>query len=336
MKQIIIGIHGLGNKPPRKLLKKWWLQSIHEGLARIGKEKLSIPFNLVYWADVNNPVPLNPHIRNTENPLYLKERYRKGVFKERNEKSSLRKHIYQHIEEQLDKIFLNDDLSINFKNVTEKIIHRYFSDLETYYTEDCESVSDPKCSSKAAIHARLLRTLEKYKGYKVLLIAHSMGSIAAFDVLSNVKSALSIHTLVTIGSPLGLPVIVSRIFAEQKEKNPRIKKPHVPESITAKWFNMSDIEDKVALDHTLADDYGENSKGLLAEDIFVDNDYEIDGEKNPHKSFGYLRTFELASIINDFLTLRRRDKMYQDYKVFTKKVASKVHLLKNILKRRSQ
>ncbi len=34
MKKIIIGIHGIGNKPPAKILRKWWLNSIYEGLKK--------------------------------------------------------------------------------------------------------------------------------------------------------------------------------------------------------------------------------------------------------------------------------------------------------------
>ena len=98
MKTIIIGIHGLGNKPPKNILKKWWLKSINEGLQRIGKDMLSIPFYLVYWADIINSELLNPYIRNKKHPLYLKYRYRKSVHKERKKESSLRIKIYKHIE----------------------------------------------------------------------------------------------------------------------------------------------------------------------------------------------------------------------------------------------
>jgi len=30
--KIIIGIHGLGNKPPKTILEKWWRQAIEDGL----------------------------------------------------------------------------------------------------------------------------------------------------------------------------------------------------------------------------------------------------------------------------------------------------------------
>ncbi len=54
MKKMIIGIHGLGNKPDATLLHDWWLNAIHEGLGRISKPRENIPFKMVYWADISN------------------------------------------------------------------------------------------------------------------------------------------------------------------------------------------------------------------------------------------------------------------------------------------
>ncbi|MFC1556593.1 hypothetical protein ACFL6I_12285 [candidate division KSB1 bacterium] len=319
MKQIILGIHGLGNKPPQELLKEWWVNSILEGMERIGKDRFSIPFDMVYWADEIYSEPLNPLIKDKDDPLFLDEHYTKGGSEEEKDRLSLRIKMLSYIEEQLDKIFLNDDMSINFKDVTDKLIYHYYLDLETYYGENCASINNPECPAREAIQKRLINKLKQYKGYKVLLIAHSMGSIIAFDVLSDQKNDLSVHTFVTIGSPLGFPVIVGRAFAEQKKKDNRIKKPYTPESILKKWLNISDIEDKVALDHTLSDDYGENNKEVLAEDMLVYNDYEMEGKKNPHKSFGYLRTPEMSAAIDGFLTRSIRERIYRGYKYFAKK-----------------
>lgn len=41
--------------------------------------------------------------------------------------------------------------------------------------------------------------------------------------------------------------------------------------------------------------------GVVPTDIIIENDYEYNGEKNPHKSFGYLRAKEVAKLICDFL-----------------------------------
>jgi len=333
MKQIILGIHGLGNKPSKSILEKWWLKSIKEGLDRIDKERLTIPFELVYWADVIHPEPYDLNITDKENPLFIEEVYTKGNSEPRVHKATLKSKILRYIEEQLDRVFLNEDLSINFKNVSDKLIHHYFSELETYYDEDCNSLTDPKCNAKNEIQKRLKEVLNKYKDYQILLIAHSMGSIVAFDVLTE-NSKIKVDTLVTIGSPLGIPVIVSKIFAEQKQKNKNLKKPTVPDTIVSKWVNMSDMEDKVALDHTLNDDFNSNKFGLRAEDLTVVNDYEINNEPNPHKSFGYLRTPEMANVIHQFLRTTKKDSIYQGYKFITDKIKVGLGSVKNGFHRR--
>ena len=66
------------------------------------------------------------------------------------------------------------------------------------------------------------------------------------------------------------------------------------------WYNFSDLEDKVAINYNLGDDYEENSNRVRAIDKIVYNNYEYQGERNPHKSYGYLRTLELAQVIHDF------------------------------------
>ena len=334
MKQIIIGIHGLGNKPSAHILKEWWLKSIKEGLENTGKSRNNIPFELVHWADILNEDPLDMNVKENDDPLHISEPYVQGTSTKRDDDASMRIKVLQYIEDQLDKIFLNNDFTINFKNVTDKIIHRYFTELDTYYGENSTSIIDKEFTAKESIQNRLSSLLAKYKNHNILLIAHSMGSIIAFDVLSNLSDQYSINTFVTIGSPLGLPVIGGRIFAEQKLLNSDLTKPATPNSISKNWYNMSDSLDKIALDHTLSDDFDANNIGIKAIDISVYNNYEINNESNPHKSFGYLRTPELATIIDGFLKRKRSDNYYQIYKSLQKSISDKLNTFKNILKRK--
>jgi hypothetical protein len=83
---------------------------------------------------------------------------------------------------------------------------------------------------------------------------------------------------------------------------------------------MSDLRDRIALDHTLEDDYQANSRGLRVRDIYVFNDYEMDGNPNPHKSFGYLRTPEMAEIIDGFLE-GGRGNLYRGYRYLVTRVS---------------
>jgi hypothetical protein len=305
MKKIIIGIHGLGNKAPKKLLQSWWKKSIKEGLKRMGYPRFFMNFKLVYWADVIYPKPLDPGEKNKKSKFYLDEPYQKLPREKRKITNKWQLKMIKFIEKKLDKIFLNQDMSINYSAITDKIIHRYFRELEIY--NSTQSITNSNRLAKDVIRERLIKILKKYKKKNVMLIAHSMGSIIAYDVLSYNLPGITVNTLVTIGSPLGLPVIVHKIYREQKQRIQRLKKIKAPDSILHKWYNLSDPDDKVALDHTLSDDFKENIHHVKATDMYVYNDFKTDNTHNPHNCFGYLRADKTAEIINDFLSAKEKN-----------------------------
>jgi hypothetical protein len=300
MSKIIIGIHGLGNKPPKDLLQKWWRQSLREGFRCIDKPQVFFDFELVYWADILHEKPLDINITDPENPLFLIEPYLPGRQIDEEPQGPLRKKIMGYLERQMDKLFLNDDMTLNFSSITDKIIKRYFKDMEAYYAfADPENKTDVKLR-RDEIRNRLAETLRKHRDKEILLLSHSMGSIIAYDVLFHTVPDVTVDTFITAGSPLGLPVIIGRIFAEQQKKVANFDKVRTPENVKRNWFNFADPEDTIAFDATLNDDYAENSQNIRAIDITVRNNYENRGVKNSHKIYGYLRTPEMARVIYDF------------------------------------
>ena len=300
MSKIIIGIHGLRNKPPERVLRRWWKKSIREGLHATGHPHWFFRFDLVYWADLLHPVPFNPRISDKNHPLHLKAPYLPAKESAPKKTSRLRKAVLDTLLKEIDKIFLNDDLSINFEAITDHIIRRYFEDLDAYYSKSISDNQDNERPAKDLIREELARVLRKHRRKKILLIAHSMGSIIAYDVLTITAPDIQIDTLVTIGSPLGIPIIEKKCMTEQSESKPT-QKLRTPDNITRAWYNYSDLRDKVALDYTLGDDYEPNSKSIRPVDQEIYNNYEFDGEGNPHKSYGYLRTPKLAEVIHSFI-----------------------------------
>jgi len=305
MSKIILGIHGLGNKPPKKTLTRWWKDSMREGLRAIGHPRRFFPFKLVYWTNFFYSEPLDPDVRDKNNPLYVGNPYVPARTPPQKKRRTLGKKLVEYLERQLAKIILDEDFSINYTSVTDLIIRRYFRDLDTYYSKQCPDRNNAMCPAKHVVREELARMLRKYRKKDILLISHSMGSIIAYDVLTFSVPDIPIHTLVTMGSPLGLPPVMLKILAEQHKKPKKHITVKTPENIVHAWYNFSDLKDKVATDYNLSDDYEANSRGIRAIDAIVVNNYDYQGEPNPHTVYGYLRTPEVAHVIHNFLNAGR-------------------------------
>jgi hypothetical protein len=132
-----------------------------------------------------------------------------------------------------------------------------------------------------------------------------MGSIISFDTLTQIVPDIEIDTFITLGSPLGIPIVMKKILHEQKKEITGNIRIQTPENITNAWFNFADIDDDIAMNYNLFDDYSMNSKSVLPEDFLIQNTYEFNGEAHPHKVYGYLRTPEISEIIFRFLSRKK-------------------------------
>ncbi len=137
---------------------------------------------------------------------------------------------------------------------------------------------------------------------RILLIAHSLGSVIAWDVLwefsRRSQQAISIDLLLTLGSPLGLNFMRSRLLGASAQGPSRY-----PSNIR-RWCNLSAVGELTALDKTMADDYQEMLKMNLIESISDQTDLKTyfrgpDG-LNVHKCYGYLINPCTAEIITNW------------------------------------
>lgn len=293
MSKIIIGIHGLGNKPQQQQLEQWWKSAIDEGLENYSRLRF-LKFSLVYWASVLHERPYKVSILDKDDPLYLNEPYIRGSKDEQNRNwQDENKNIRKLFNEQMDKIFLEEDGSLNFSRLTDFILHHFIKDLDAYYRNDENRTREKICSMLAGC-------LKKHRRKKIMLVAHSMGTIIAWDVLTRWVPEVKIHSLVTIGSPLGNPVVRGRMLSDIKDASGETPLLKTPENIQKNWQNLADYKDRVAINYKLKDDFLPNSRGVQPQDQLIWNNYEFGGERNPHKSYGYLRCPEMANIISGF------------------------------------
>lgn len=271
----IIFVHGLANKPEAEILKQGLYAAIKEGLEKnegyILKDD-EVDFRSTYWRDVMYDTadahydPYKPY--DGKPPEYKRRRLDRL-------RSNVRAILEAAIENTADLFDFRDD-----------IVKAKLKDLHLYYTDD---------EKQDILRSRLLETLQDNdSGTKTILIAHSMGSIIAYDVLrmlGRMETPFNLDHFVTIGSPLGMDLIQDHICDE-------FGKVRVP-SVVQAWTNMADKRDPVcAFDTHLSNDYEPHPQTGVS--VFDDLVYNSWGGIN-HKSYGYLRCPELSRLIASFL-----------------------------------
>jgi hypothetical protein len=303
MKTVLIGIHGLRNKPPKYMLTSWWKRSIIEGFRAI---RLSVPrfkFELAYWSQYMHEKSQNPSVTDRNDPQYLWEPYVPASQVGPKEPHTFRQRLKESMHQQIMQLVAGKSGFMNIDAVSNIILHRMFFELDIYYNNDLRDATGCMRPAKELIRNELAELILKHKNKRICILAHSMGAIIAYDVLVHAVPQVPVHTLITFGAPLGFPVIIKRIKQELGMDPDDEAMLPTPESLQHKWLNFSDLDDETCLNYNLRNNYKENRKGVRPFDQLTYNTYEYDGCKNPHKVYGYLRTAEVTRAMHDFLVL---------------------------------
>jgi hypothetical protein len=76
MADIVVGIHGLANKPEKSQLAGWWKDALDEGLEKnLGVTNAQYTFKMVYWADLLYKYPVHFDEALSFDDLYNDEPY---------------------------------------------------------------------------------------------------------------------------------------------------------------------------------------------------------------------------------------------------------------------
>lgn len=292
MSNIIIGIHGLANKPEKGMLEDGWESSIKEGLDKNeGINDSEINFSSVYWADILYEYP------DSDAELYV-DSYSRCEIDINNDFSNILKKTWENFRHYSSKSttatlgklidstyekFSKDSYIFNIYHLF--LIKKY---RELYFYYENHTIRN---MVRKTLENKLLENSDK----KIMLISHSMGTIIAYDVLkymSKKHPKLKIEHFITLGSPLGLPYVKYR--AKVLSEDYSLSK--TPDSVN-KWSNFSDKNDIVAFDTDLSDDYHKNNNGILVENHLVENNWC----DSYHKSYGYLRAPKVSEAIKNFI-----------------------------------
>ena len=299
-------IHGLSNKPEKETLAGWYEAAIREGLAKnCGVRDAEFDLVMCYWADLLYKNTQHQDKNFDFDSLYNNQPYveaRPGALKEY--KQSWLDTARASVTEVGGAVAENVRGYVGLDSLMGWIVERTMRDLDFYYDRNRRILGrdgQPK-EARRVLMDELTNTLLPLKDERIMLIAHSMGTIISYDVLRDIgrrDRTFAVPHFVPIGSPLGMPHVKANIHRERSYSTIPVRTPTV---VTERWVNYADRSDPVAIDTHLRDDFGPNDAGKQVEDDMVLNDYlSPSGEKSAHKSYGYLRTPELSRHVKDFL-----------------------------------
>lgn len=208
----------------------------------------SAPFSeFAYWSDIAKP------------ELFLMD--------------PLHRAFYNRMEAEMMK---RTPVAFSQEGAVEWFTQRYVRDVYFYFYNS---------AYRQHVQSRLEEVLKR--GPVDILIAHSLGSVVAFDVLSK---GYECKLLLTMGSPLGLEPVKHQIVAN----GGRLIQP----SGVTMWRNFADSLDVVAIDNTVADEYS----GHSIDDWKVSNLNRFkDGLFGPHSATGYLSTRAIKALVATWL-----------------------------------
>jgi hypothetical protein len=187
-----------------------------------------------------------------------------------------------------------DRLPFLVPQVADERLQLHLNDLRRYVTNDDEIADATRRLLKVPLRAAWRA------GRPTLLIAHSMGSVIAYDALWQLSREsdddLEVD-LITLGSPLGQRHIQRRLLGCNESGERRY-----PDNIR-NWINIAAYGEMTAIDMGISDDFAEMLRlGLVdrLEDAAVYNYFRLNGQLNVHSEYGYLINEVTATYIRDW------------------------------------
>ena len=304
MGKLLFLIHGRSFKPDKEDLEKLWVEALRHGIERdFGADAAEVFTNIqrrfIYYGDHSNQFLAKRH------PDYDKEQdvasrwaTLKGLKK--HAKADYTKATYRKISSPLRWLpeFLADTAAgpANVFGFGDDLIALKAPDMRRYWNEETEYGSDVRWE----LTEPLCNAFKK--GDDVMLIAHSLGTLIAYDVLwkfsyygeyQDIRQHRLSH-FVTLGSPLGNPTVRQRL------KGGRVKgSRRYPNNVDV-WSNVAAEDDYVCHDETVEDEYGD--MGAVITDYPIYNLAVKDGKAHQHHTTGYLIHPVVAQIVHGWVS----------------------------------
>jgi hypothetical protein len=278
--RIVVGVHGIGNHRPgvtaqdaAGLISRQWSQSLATSFARAQIDMESPEIEAAYYADILNlderqsPDSIES-LNDQEKEIFWKVLLGNGVPSEVGQGI-----LTVPLRQGLDWLCQKRGIAAG---ATARIISSFCREVHCY-------LASP--SRRRACQDVVLDLISEI--HPNVLIAHSLGSVVAYEALHRLNSNFHIPLLVTVGSPLGLSGAVFE-FLEPKPVDDVGLRP----AAVGSWINISDPGDVVALPARLGDKFA----------VDIHEEAHI-GLFNFHSMNGYLSCGLVSAAISPFLEM---------------------------------
>lgn len=288
----VIYIHGIGPKPERDILRSTWDDALFgTSMARQS--------TMAYWADLlHEPAGIEDRGR-----MSLKAINRSGTETDTATDTvtawKLKSADKDRAVEFMKALRTSREVAVRdrgagaafgkrvlpFPGFFRRPIAKLF--LENFVHDTAAYFFRPKM--REAIQKRL-RDVLPTDGKPITLIAHSQGSVVAYEVLSSLarSSNVVVDTLVTIGSPLGIQEVQDFLQSGESLQVPRCVR---------RWYNFADPLDAVAFDKSLGDEY--SPLGFITDHVMFNDKTRINADFDPHSAVGYLAHPRVRSVVHN-------------------------------------
>jgi hypothetical protein len=279
-------IHGIANKPPAKDLLRIWCEALADAADPLPLGDLGVTSSLVYWADLlyqrpeenlaayegvleNTAAAVDggggaaaPEPRTPEEAVFLAGLRAKLTVLSEADLAAEPPSVPDQPQGALERVPLPWFVKKPFLDAFLRDVHHYLFDVSFALP------GKPPVPIQQTIRHRFAEALASPDVSRPhVVVAHSMGTVIAYDCLKRVEGCAVVDGLITMGSPLGLDEIQDKLQPGWTRNDGF---PH--EKLAGGWVNLFDRLDPVCgFDPALADDFRKTGAAVV-DDTAVQND----------------------------------------------------------------
>jgi hypothetical protein len=302
-------IHGIANKPPADDLLKIWLRTLAQAESPVPLGDLGVTSSMIYWADLMYEAPdqdLAAHegvLENTPAAIDASGDAQDPVPATDEEAAFLagmRRHLTTLDETEiaaepaaaaaaggaLERVPLPWFIKKRFLSAFLRDVHHYLFDVEF------GPAGRPAVHLQQTIRRRFVDALSapNVTGPHVV-VAHSLGTVIAYDCLKRVHDCPEVDGLITFGSPLGLDEVQDKLQPGWSAGD-----GFPGERLRGRWFNFFDRLDPVCgFDPRLDNDFVRGGVSVVLDQV-VQN-----GGAWRHSAVKYMRQPAVGNALRELL-----------------------------------